>query len=219
MTFSLPRFLWLVSISLVAIVDAQAQPFKDEIDAFKKQDAQSMPPTGAVLFIGSSSIRLWKNLEQQFPKHQVINRGFGGSSLPDVEYYVKDIVLPYKPSRIVLYCGENDFAASDTVTAQTVFNRFVSLYLAIRVHYPLVPFVYISMKPSPSRRHLMPAMADANQQIKFYLKYQPHTSYADVYSKMLDKNGQPAPSLFVNDSLHMSEEGYRIWQKVVRRHL
>ncbi|MCU0405064.1 MAG: hypothetical protein MUE99_11010 [Chitinophagaceae bacterium] len=139
MTFSLPRFLWLVSISLVAIVDAQAQPFKDEIDAFKKQDAQSMPPTGAVLFIGSSSIRLWKNLEQQFPKHQVINRGFGGSSLPDVEYYVKDIVLPYKPSRIVLYCGENDFAASDTVTAQTVFNRFVSLYLAIRVHYPLVP--------------------------------------------------------------------------------
>jgi lysophospholipase L1-like esterase len=196
-----------------------AQPFKNEIDAFKKQDSISMPPKGAVLFTGSSSIRLWQTLAEAFPRYTVINRGFGGSSLPDVEYYLKDIVFPYYPSRIVLYCGENDFASSDTVTVQTVYERFVSLYLGIRVKYPLVPFVYISMKPSPSRRKHMPAMAKANERIRHYLRYQPHTRYADVYSPMLNKQGQPIPELFVKDSLHMSAKGYQIWQKVLKRHL
>lgn len=178
-----------------------------------------MPPRGAVLFTGSSSVGLWKTLAADFPRQTIINRGFGGSSLPDLKFYLNDIVFPYNPSRIVLYCGENDFASSDTVKVQTVFERFVSVYLAIRVKYPLVRIVYISMKPSPSRRHLMPAMADANARIREYLRHQPHTRYADVYTPMLDKKGQPMPALFVQDSLHMTDAGYKIWKKVVKKHL
>jgi lysophospholipase L1-like esterase len=209
----------VLAILLILCLHSTSQPFRNEIEAFKRQDSVSMPPRNAVLFIGSSSIRLWHNLAEQFPKQTVINRGFGGSSLPDVEYYLNDIVYPYNPSRIVLYCGENDFASSEKVSVQTVYERFVSLYLAIRVKYPLVPFVYISMKPSPSRRHLMPAMAVANARIREYLRHQPHTSYADVYTAMLDKKGAPIPALFIKDSLHMTEAGYKVWQKVVKKHL
>lgn len=198
-----------------------AQPFANEIAAFKKQDSIQMPPRGAVLFIGSSSFRLWKDLEQRFPKQTIINRGFGGSSLPDVNRYLPDIVYPYEPSKIVLYCGENDFtgAGADTLSAQTVYERFVEVYLAIRVKYPLVPFIYISIKPSPSRRHLLPKMAIANALISQYLRYMPHTRFVDVYTKMLNKQGNPIPTIFTGDSLHMNAKGYDIWQKALKKHL
>lgn len=198
-----------------------AQPFANEIAAFKRQDSLKMPARGAILFVGSSSFRLWKDLEQRFPKKSIINRGFGGSSLSDVKRYLPDIVYPYEPSKIVMYCGENDFTGpgSDTVTAETVYERFVDVYLAIRVKYPLVPFTYVSIKPSPSRRHLLPKMAKANKLIQQYLRYMPHAHFADVYAKMLDKKGNPMPDIFTGDSLHMNAKGYDIWQKALKRHL
>ncbi|MCU0375256.1 MAG: GDSL-type esterase/lipase family protein [Chitinophagaceae bacterium] len=198
-----------------------AQPFANEIAAFKRQDSLKMPPRGAILFVGSSSFRLWKDLEQRFPKKNIINRGFGGSALPDVKRYLPDIVYPYEPSKIVMYCGENDFtgAGADTVSAQTVYERFVDVYLAIRVRYPLVPFTFISIKPSPSRRHLLPKMAKANELIRQYLRYMPHARFVDVYAKMLDKKGNPLPELFTGDSLHMNAKGYDIWQKALKKHL
>lgn len=201
--------------------DSIAQPFANEIAAFKKQDSLKMPARGAVLFVGSSSFRLWKDLEQRFPKKTIINRGFGGSSLPDVKRYLPDIVYPYEPSKIVMYCGENDFTGpgSDTVTAETVYERFVDVYLSIRVKYPLVPFTYVSIKPSPSRRHLLPKMAKANKLIQQYLRYMPHARFVDVYTKMLDKKGNPMPEIFTRDSLHMNAKGYDIWQKALKRHL
>ncbi len=217
--FYLVKRAFILNFLFVGYLNIVAQPFHSEIEAFKKQDAIAMPPKNAILFIGSSSIKLWHNLTNHFPEKTVINRGFGGSTLSDVAYYLNEIVFPYYPSCIVLYCGENDFAVSNKVDVQTVYEHFVSLYLAIRVKFPLVPFVFISMKPSPSRRHLMPAMAEANALIRKYLRHQPHTSYADVYTPMLDKKGQPIPALYVKDSLHMSDAGYNIWQKVVKKHL
>lgn len=198
-----------------------SQPFAGEIANFKKQDSIQMPPKGAVLFVGSSSFRLWKDLQERFPKKTIINRGFGGSSLPDVKRYLPDIVFPYQPARIIMYCGENDFAAAgaDTLSPQTVFERFVDVYLNIRVQYPLVPFVYVSIKPSPSRRHLAAKMIAANQKIEQYLNSMPHSKYVDVYHKMLDKQGNYRPELYVKDSLHMTSKGYDIWQKALKRHL
>lgn len=203
------------------VVCAYSQPFAAEIANFKKQDSIQMPPKGAILFVGSSSFRLWKDLQARFPKKTIINRGFGGSSLPDVNRYLPDIVFPYDPARIVMYCGENDFAAggADTLSPQTVFERFVDVYLGIRVKYPLVPFVYVSIKPSPSRRHLAAKMIAANQKIEQYLRSMPHSKYVDVYHKMLDKQGNYRPELYVKDSLHMTSKGYDIWQKVLKRHL
>jgi lysophospholipase L1-like esterase len=219
MSYTVRLSTFFAALFAIGTAFVTAQPFRNEIDAFRRQDSIAMPPTGAVLFTGSSSIKLWKNLAEQFPKHTVINRGFGASTLPDVEYYLKDIVFPYKPSRIVLYCGENDFAASDTIKPETVFRRFVSVFLAIRKQYPRVPFVYISIKPSPARRHLIPSIKQANALIRDYLRRQPHAHYADVYNSMLDKHGRLMPALYVKDSLHLSDEGYRIWQQVLKRHL
>ena len=116
-------------ISFIGLISLQAQPlaFLDEITAFKKSDSVNHPPKNVILFVGSSSFRMWKNIQQDFPGYTIINRGFGGSTLPDVMYYANDIIFPYMPRQIVIYVGENDLASSDTVTAQSVVNRFKSL--------------------------------------------------------------------------------------------
>src|SRR5579859_458301 len=123
---------------------AQDAPFRDEIAAFKHQDSIYPVKPGAILFVGSSSFRFWENLQSYFPEHKVINRGFGGSTLPDVIRYANDIIFPYRPGQIVIYCGDNDLAASDTVTAAMVYERFVQLYRAIRSRMKTVAIVYVS---------------------------------------------------------------------------
>ena len=111
---------------------AIAQPFKSEIEAFKKQDSIAMPASASILFVGSSSFNYWKDIKNYFPGYPIINRGFGGSSLPDVIYYAHETILKYQPKQIYIYCGENDLAANDTITPQIVLNRFKQLYEIIR---------------------------------------------------------------------------------------
>src|ERR1700730_10518048 len=108
------------------------QPFWDDIQKFKKQDSINPPPQQAILFVGSSSFTKWTDVQTYFPKYPIINRGFGGSALVDVIRYANDIIFPYNPKQIVIYCGENDLASSDTVTAQLVFRRFKQLFDMIR---------------------------------------------------------------------------------------
>ena len=205
---------------LAFIIKANAQPpFYDEIQAFKKQDSIKPPPQHAILFVGSSSFRKWTDMQSYFPKYTIINRGFGGSSLPDVIYYANDIIFPYHPKEIVIYCGENDFAAEDTVSAETVVNRFKTLYEMIRTRMKTVPIVFVSIKPSPSRRQYRVKMIEANRQIKNYLATQAHTSYIDVFSLMLNDQNQPKPEIFESDSLHMNAKGYAIWQKAIQPYL
>ena len=110
----------------------QQPAFWDDIQAFKKQDSVSFPPKNAILFIGSSSFTKWTDVQKYFPGYTIINRGFGGSSLPDLIRYANEIVFPYQPKQIVIYCGENDLARSDTVTAELVVKRFRQLFTIIR---------------------------------------------------------------------------------------
>jgi lysophospholipase L1-like esterase len=201
--------LLLVLVSL----QAASQPFIEEIKEFKRQDSLHFPPKKANLFIGSSSFRLWPDIQKSFPDHKVINRGFGGSSLPDVIRYVNEIVFPYRPKQVVVYCGENDLAASDTVSAKTVADRFVQLFSLIRSKWKKIPVVFVSIKPSPSREHLFPKMIEANRLIKEFLSTQRNTKFIDVFSLMLDADGKPRKELFVSDMLHMNATGYAIWQK------
>ena len=158
-------------------------------------------------------------MQSYFPGYTIINRGFGGSSLPDVIYYANDIIFPYHPKEIVIYCGENDFAASDTVSVKTVVNRFKTLYWMIRTKMKTVPVVFVSIKPSPSRRKYWTKMIEANKEIKSYLATQPHTTFIDVFDLMLNENNQPKPEIFLDDSLHMNAKGYAIWQKAIQPHL
>lgn len=215
---------YLVGILLLFIhlsyTEAQIQPpFYDEIQAFKKQDSLQPPPRHAILFVGSSSFRFWTNVQDYFPGYTIINRGFGGSTLPDVIRYANDIIFPYQPKQIVIYCGENDFAASDTVSVSLVTQTFQQLFFLIRKQLPTVPIVFVSIKPSPSRRSLMPKFEEANKQIQTFLQTQPHTAFVNVYNAMLNEQGQPIPALFREDSLHMKPQGYEIWQKKLQPYL
>jgi len=198
---------------------SQQHAFQDEIDAFKKLDAEKMPPSKAILFTGSSSFRLWTDVKDYFPGYTIINRGIGGSTLPDLIYFYKDAILPYRPRQILIYCGENDFAASDTVTVETVVTRFKQLYFMIRKDYKKIPLAYVAMKPSPSRQHLMPKYVLANTAIAKFLKNQKNTSFIDVYKNMLAPDGNPMNDIFKNDNLHMNAKGYAIWQRIIQPYL
>jgi len=194
------------------------QPFWNDIQNFKKQDSVSFPPKNAILLIGSSSFTKWTDVQDYFPGYTIINRGFGGSTLLDEIRYVNDIVFPYQPKQIIIYCGENDLASSDTVTASMVLDRFKQLFQMMRDKSE-APIAYISMKPSPSRRHLFPKMREGNQLIKDFLATQKNTAFIDVHQKMLNEQGQPIPDIFLQDSLHMNAKGYAIWQKEIQPYL
>lgn len=208
-------FLVLVSMGLFA----KAQPFAKEIAAFKNQDSLSFPGKGKILFVGSSSFTFWKDVQQYFPEYPIINRGFGGSSLTDLIRYAPDVIFPYEPKQIVIYCGENDFAGDTSLYPSQVAQRFFDLFNLIRARYKKVPIAYISMKPSPSRQHLMARFNVANVMIKNFLKKKKRTAYIDVYKAMLKENGLPKDEIFLADKLHMNAEGYKIWKKIIEPHL
>jgi lysophospholipase L1-like esterase len=203
---------------LMTALFTQAQPFAEEIAAFKKQDSIAFPPKHAILFVGSSSFRLWKDVQKYFPGYTIINRGFGGSSFPDVIRYADEIILPYNPKQILIYC-ENDFANNDSLQPADVTQRFIELFNIIRKTYKKVPIVFISMKPSPSRTRLMPKFEATNEQIKNFLATKKRTGYIDVYHAMLQPDGTPIPDIFIQDKLHMNAKGYAIWQKIIEPYL
>ena len=194
-------------------------PFYQDVMAFVKQDSIRMPPKHKILFIGSSSFTYWKDVDTYFPGHTIINRGFGGSSLPDVLRYQELMVYPYEPDQVVIYCGENDIAASDTVSAETVYNRFLLLFTDLRHRFPALNIVYVSMKPSPSRMHMQDRVKAANTMIRNFLSTKTNTGYVDVYTPMLGADGRPLPEIFLSDSLHMNPKGYVIWQQKIKPYL
>ena len=213
------RKIFFVCLFLFAALFSDAQPFAGEIAEFKKQDSVSFPPPNAVLFVGSSSFRMWKDVQDHFPGHVIINRGFGGSTLLDVTRYANDIILPYKPKQVLIYCGENDFAASDSLNPAQLAQRFIDLFKIIRGRYRKVPIAYVSMKPSPSRKHLMEKFDAANMMIKEFLAKKRRTAFIDVYHAMLKEDGTPMTDIFLGDNLHMNAKGYAIWQQLIEPHL
>lgn len=218
MTFKSISFLVVLLLSGI-IAWAQQPPFYNDISNFKKQDSVKMPPANAILFVGSSSFTKWKDVQAYFPGKPIINRGFGGSTLPDVIRYAKDIIYPYKSKQVVIYCGENDLASSDTVTAQMVFDRFKTLYEMIHQHLPKANIAFVSLKPSPSRKHLWTKMEAANELIKNFIGTKKNTAFIDVYHPMFNADGTVKQELFIEDNLHMKPEGYALWKGIIAPYL
>lgn len=182
----------------------------EEIESFKEEDAENEPPHHGILFVGSSSFREW-DVEEYFPGRQVINRGFGGATLLDVTQYVSDIVFVYEPDQIVLYAGENDLAVSDTVTAEMVAQRFITLFQLLRENLGTgVQIIYISIKPSPSRAHLFGKMVESNRLIAEFIKTQQNTRFLNVYDLMMKNDSTPDATYFRKDQLHLSKKGYAL---------
>lgn len=215
---SIKVFILFLCIASQLVAQDTTQPFYQEIRAFKKQYSINPPPKDAILFVGSSSFRMWKNLQEMFPGYTVINRGFGGSTLPDVQLYAADIIYPYLPKQIVIFCGEND-VATGTVDSKAVTERFKSLFREIRRNLPGRPIVFVSMKPSPSREKYLAVLRQGNQMIKNFLYQQQNVGYVDIFTPMLDEAGKPRPELFLPDMLHMNQKGYDIWQKAIQPYL
>jgi|SRR5579859_1472656 len=208
---------------LLFLLAPQAQvtepPYWREIREFKKSDSIHFPAPNQILFVGSSSFRLWTDVQNYFPGCPIINRGFGGSNLKDVNFYFNEIIKPYHPKQIVIYCGDNDFAQEKSLPVDSVVNRLERLVGKIRSADKTVRITYVSIKPSPSRKELATKFTGANEAIRQFLKKQKNTSFADVYSKMVDKKGAPLKTIFLADSLHMNARGYAIWQEAIKGHL
>ncbi|WP_367867328.1 GDSL-type esterase/lipase family protein [Pedobacter sp. WC2423] len=197
---------------------AQDKPaFWDDVQAIKQYDRVYAPPKDPILFIGSSSIRLWVDFTHTFKDYTVLNRGIGGAVTSDVDRYLEDIVFPYHPKQLIIYIGENDLIKA--ASGEEVFQSFKKLYTDIRVKLPVVPLVYIAIKASPSRAQYLSKGIKANQLVQEFLKGQKNTVFLDIYKPMFDKKGQMQPQLFKEDMLHMNAAGYEIWNKLLKPYL
>lgn len=213
----LKLFLLLIGCAFTANLFAQQGfPFDDEIRAFKHQDSISFPKKDGILFIGSSSIRLWADLEQRFAGKPIIKRGVGGSTIEQlVDYYTPYILFPYRPHKIFIYAGENDIAAGKT--AKFVADEFAKLWEMVHARLPKTEVYYMSVKPSPSRAKYYAEVYKANSLIKAYLKNKPKSHYVDLVPAIYKPGTtQPDSSLFKADYLHLNPKGYDKWEKVLK---
>jgi lysophospholipase L1-like esterase len=213
------KFISCLVIFIFSVTLARAQSFLDEVNAFSKQDSLDAPSKNAILLIGSSSFTYWKDVATYFPGRVFINRAFGGSSLTHQIEYVEKVVYPYQPKQILIYCGENDIAASQMVTADSVFNRFVRLHQLIRKKYPAVRISFVSIKPSPVRAEFLSTVIISNKLIADFCRKNKKTDFIDVFSSMLNTEGKPMEELFIADRLHMNAKGYAIWSKIIAPYL
>jgi lysophospholipase L1-like esterase len=179
------------------------------IAAFEAQDQKSPPPKSAILFTGSSSIALWSNLAQAFPDFPVINRGFGGSTTPDVNYYVDRIVLPYKPQIVVLYSGSNDLAAKRT--PEQVLADFQTFATRVHASLPDAKILYVSIHTPPGRVTLREINQRANKLIADECAKGQKLMFVDIRDLMENKDGRPNLELY-RDSLHPNAKGYELWK-------
>jgi lysophospholipase L1-like esterase len=191
--------------------------FWDEVQTIKNYDKIYKPNTKSILFIGSSSIRKWGHLQQEFGSYNVINRGIGGAVIDEVILYLDDLVFPYQPRQIVIYVGDNDLQHEDE-TAGIILNKTKKLFNEIRKKLPEVPIVYISIKPSPARIQYQEKCKESNKLIAAFIKEQKNAQFLDVFPLMLNK-GELMPELYIEDRLHMNLEGYKIWEKAIRSYL
>jgi lysophospholipase L1-like esterase len=216
-----PDHLFALLLMLVMSGFAHAQSpapsperWVEEIDQITAQDATRPPPPNAVLFVGSSSIRLWTTLRADFPSVPVIQRGFGGSEIADVLQYADRIILPYRPRRVVLYAGDNDLANGKT-PAQ-VLADFQALVARIHAALPEARIAFIAIKPSVARWHLIDAIREANTRIYAFTDTDARLAYLDIFTPMLGADGRPRPELLAEDGLHLNAQGYALWTTVVQ---
>lgn len=191
--------------------------WEKEIAAFEAADRLAPPPQDAVLFVGSSTFRLWKSLAEDFADHKVINRGFGGSEMADSVFYADRIVIPYKPRLIVVFAGSNDINAGKT--PEQVLSDLQEFVARVRAALPGVRIAYLSIAPCPSRWSQADAQMKANHLIRDFAKAGENLDYIEVWSQLLGPDGQPRADLYLADGLHPNREGYKIRAAAIRPHL
>jgi hypothetical protein len=208
----------LLSVALLVLLPLTAPAGRADPVRWEKEVAaiagRSPRTPGGVVFIGSSSIRMWRTLATDFPGIRPLNHGFGGSHLEDSVHYFDLLVRPFAPSVVVLYAGENDVAGG--MTPERVQADFREFRRRLRETLPEARLVFLSLKPSPSRVAHLAAMARTNALIAADCAGDPLCRFVDVATPMLDDRGQPRAGLFLSDRLHLNAEGYALWTALVR---
>lgn len=197
---------------ITARADEKPNKFEKEIAAFEQKDREKFPDPQGILFVGSSSIRMW-DTAKGFPNLPTINRGFGGSQIEDAVFFVDRIVTPYKPRTIVFYSGENDLASGKS--AEKVLADFRAFVEKVHAKLPETKIIFMSLKHSQSRRAQMDVQKKANALVADFIKTDKRLQFVDVVHAMLDDQGEPKPELFKADRLHPSEACYKIWEKIL----
>lgn len=209
--------LILLGFGLRAQTYDRQKLWEKEIEAFAEIDRKQTPPPNPVLFVGSSSIRAWTSLRSNFPRLKVINRGFGGSRLEDVNFYFDRIVTPYNPKTIVLYAGEND--VNEGVAPEKVLEQYRKFAALVSEKLPKTEIIFVSLKPSPARWIMVEKFKQTNRLIKAEIEKGGRAQFVDVFTPMLDEKGEPKAEIFREDRLHLNEKGYAIWRSILQRYL
>lgn len=218
---------WLSLAGFLIFAPARAAPcaeaahdfekWEREISAYERMDITNPPPKGALVFIGSSTILRWKTLAQDFPEHQVINRGFGGSEIVDSTHFAGRIIFPYQPRMVFLRAGGNDLWAGKSV--EQVFADYKEFVAKLQAKLPEADVVFISLSPSPARWAQRDKEKAVNTLIEAYTERTRHLKYVEDYDMVLGPDGKVRPELFVEDKLHFNAEGYKLLVERVRPYL
>ena len=213
---------WLLLIFVWTALQASPKSdplrFVKDFEKFAEADKVNPPPTkNLTLFTGSSTIRRWNTLSEDFPKNTILNRGFGGSQLNQVLHHFDELFPRYKPDRIVLYCGENDLW--DGKTVEKVLSDFTTLISRIRKPLPDTTLVYLSCKPSPKRMSKWKTYQRLNDQIQILCKKDPLLTFVDLSKVLIGTDGKPAPGIWDKDDLHLNQVGYTRLTKLLSPHL
>lgn len=207
----------LLTVSTAAFAQAPAPDrFEKEITAFEERDKSAPPPRGEIVFVGSSTIRLW-DTAAAFPDLKIINRGFGGSWLADATNYADRIIIPYEPRLVVLYAGDNDIAQA--YMSEQVAFEFEKFVRTIHAKLPRTRILYIGIKPSILRWLNDQRFDAANDLIRSMCEKDDRLAFVDFGGLMLGWDEKPRPDLFVADGLHMTPAGYAIWNAAIRPYL
>jgi lysophospholipase L1-like esterase/ketosteroid isomerase-like protein len=199
------------------LAHTHASPYlrwESAISEYEAADRVSPPAHGGVVFVGSSSVRLWKNLASDFADMPVINRGFGGSEMIDSVLYARRIVTRHRPAVVVVYAGDNDIGKGKN--AERVLADFQQLVSVVHQELPDTTIGFIAIKPSLKRWEKWPEMKRANELVRDFAQSHTKVDYLDIATPMLGDDGRPRDALFVSDGLHLSDQGYAVWTAVIR---
>jgi lysophospholipase L1-like esterase len=208
-------FCTLITSATLLFAQSPAK-FQKEVDSIVAANG-SVNKDNLILFTGSSSIRLWKNLSASFPNHNVMNMGFGGSEMADLLYYTEKLIIPFKPKQIFIYEGDNDLSLGRS--PEQIIASAESILSLIRQHLPKSEVIFISPKPSLQRWGLKEKYEDYNKQLKHWISKKRNVRFADVWTPMLDSNGTVMQDIFMADGLHLNEKGYSIWTSSLKKYL
>lgn len=194
--------------------DYQIDRFESEIKIFEKQRAEEEIQKESVLFYGSSSWRLWKNIKTDLAPLPIINHGFGGSTIPELIHYADRAVFPYQPKLLVIYGGENDLTGKKYKSPEQMFDTYRQFTALIQNRLPKTKICFVSMKLSPSRRKHWEAVKKGNALVKAFSKGK-NLSYVDINPVLFNSDGTVKSELYTQDSLHLNAQGYREYAKVL----